>query len=280
MTGSFRTRAESGKKPILAFLRWSSQAVQSALSLFAAQRQATRVVAFTLVLVSAASASELCGLPTQSMPQDTQPQYLDQPHWRERVTQLDSELAAARTQKVELLFLGDSIVEDWYPAVFQLFYGHRAALNLGIRGENTQGILWQLARIPFTALRPHLIVLLIGTNNLWAGKRAEDVALGIAEVANQIRQRSPETRILLLGLLPRGPGPTDPLRQLQARVNTLIAHCADGVSIFYADPGALLLDAQGRLSDQISQDYLHPTWVGYGILSAALEPSIRSLLAK
>ncbi|WP_277751772.1 hypothetical protein [Dankookia rubra] len=38
------------------------------------------------------------------------------------------------------------------------------------------------------------------------------------------------------------------------------------------------MDRAGRLSDQIAYDYLHLTWLGYGIPSAALEPQIRRLL--
>lgn len=240
-------------------------------------------VAITLVLtlapVTSVPAAELCDLPMrQVMPKDAQPKFLEDPYWRTRVDQLNRELIAARSRKIRLIILGDSIVEAWYPVVFQLFYGHRATLNLGVGGDNTQGLLWRLAQIPLSTWRPRLVVLLIGANNLWIGKPAEDVALGIAEVVKQIRQRSPESRILLIGLLPRGPDPSDQLRQMQERVNMLITRCADGNAIFYTNPGALLLDAQGRLSDQIAHDYLHPSWVGYGILSAALEPSIRRLL--
>ncbi|KAA5609346.1 GDSL family lipase [Rhodovastum atsumiense] len=221
----------------------------------------------------------VCGLPARAArPADAQPTYLPIPSWRERATLLERELAARQGARAGMLFLGDSIVEGWYQVVFDLFYAQRGAINLGIGGDTTQGLLWRLARTPLNTLRPRLVVVLIGTNNLWPSKAPEDVAYGIGEVISQIRQRSPDSRILLLGLMPRGPGPEHPLRQLQQKVNTLIARCADGVSVFYADPGALLLDAQGRLPAQIAQDFLHPSWVGYGILSGALEPTIRRLL--
>jgi lysophospholipase L1-like esterase len=52
------------------------------------------------------------------------------------------------------------------------------------------------------------------------------------------------------------------------------------VTVFYSDPGALLVEADGRLPDKIMPDHLHPNWIGYGILSAALEPQIRQLLGE
>jgi beta-glucosidase len=228
-----------------------------------------------------AHAAEACPalVASQPLPAEAQPEFVDEPNWRARVAQLDHELANADLARVRLLFLGDSITEGWMPLLFQQFYGQRAALNLGVRGDSTQGMLWRLAHGPLgQTLRPRLVVLLIGTNDLWPGARPENIALGIAQVARTIRQRSPDSRILLVGILPRGGEPTDPLRQMQAKVNELIAHCADGAHVMYADPGRMLVDGEGRLSDQVAFDYLHLTWIGYGILSAALEPYIRQAL--
>jgi beta-glucosidase len=138
----------------------------------------------------------------------------------------------------------------------------------------TQGGHWP------ASLRPRVAVLLIGTNNASYADRAEDTALGVAEVVRAIRARSPATRILLVGLLPRGVDAGDQARQMNRRVNALIARCADNVSVFFTDPGSMLTDSAGRLSDQIAYDRLHLTMVGYSILAAGLEPSIRALLGE
>jgi lysophospholipase L1-like esterase len=226
-------------------------------------------------------AAEACPalVASDPLPREAQPDFINEPNWRARVAQLDHEMANADLSRVRLLFLGDSITQGWSPQMFQQFYGHRAALNLGVSGDSTQGLLWRLAHSALgQSLRPRLVVLLIGTNNLWPGVHPENVALGIALAVRTIRQRSPDSRILLVGILPRGAEPTDPLRPIEAEVNELIAHCADGAHVFYADVSRLMVDAQGRLSDQVSFDFVHPTWVGYGILAAGLEPYIRQAL--
>ncbi len=201
------------------------------------------------------------------------------PYWRMRVKQLDAVIGAAGAHRINLLFLGDSLVEGWAPVVFDMFYGHRSTLNLGIGGDTTQGLLWRLDRIPLAAMQPRLVVLLIGTNNLRPGKPPEEIARGIGEVVRQITLRTPKSQVLLVGLLPRRTDPSDWSREQQQRVNQLIAACANGGQVSYTDPGAMLVDARGRMADQISLDHLHPSWIGYGILSAALEPEIRRLLA-
>jgi beta-glucosidase len=215
------------------------------------------------------------------LPREARPDYLEEPNWRARVAEV-SRLVAADAGRAQVVFLGDSITQGWFPQVWEQFYAHRAALNLGVAGDFTQGLLWRLqagGQWPAN-LRPRLAVLLIGTNNAGFAQQAEDTALGIAEVVRVIREKSPGTKILLVGLLPRGADASDPLRRMNQRVNALIARCADNQSVFFTDPGSMLVDGQGRLSDQVAFDRLHLTYVGYAILAAGLEPSIRYLLGR
>ena len=197
------------------------------------------------------------------------------PGWQKRVGELDGAMARADLGRIRMLFLGDSLTEAWVPVVFDHFYGHRAPLNLGVRGDTTQGLLSRLPRLPLGAsLRPQLVVLLIGTNDLWPGVNPANVAIGIGTVVHEIRRRAPQSHILLVGLLPRGAEPDDPLRRVRLAVNALLAGCADG-AVTFADPGAMLLDGEGRLSKDYAFDTLHLTWLGYAVLGAGLEPYIR-----
>ncbi|MCQ4159163.1 GDSL-type esterase/lipase family protein [Roseomonas sp. GC11] len=220
-------------------------------------------------------------LPARSpMPREATPDYLAEPSWRGRVAELDRQIAATDMARVQTVFLGDSLVQGWFPAIFQQFYAHRAAANLGVGGDFTQGLLARLAQGHWPAsLRPRLAVILIGTNNLQYGGAPADVALGIAEAVRFIRARSPQTRILLVGLLPRGDTAAEPLRRGIEQVNALIARCADQSHVFFSDAGTLLVDGQGRLSRDIAFDSLHLTMVGYALLSAGLEAQIRQILA-
>eukprot|EP01037_Dinobryon_pediforme_P006019 gene6019-6092_t len=193
---------------------------------------------------------------------DTQPAKSSESYWQARMLQQEQEIARTDLARVRLVMLGDSLIEGWAPPVQQLFYGHRGMLNLGIGGDSTQGALWRIQRLRQTGLQPQLFVLLIGTNNIWPAKAPEDVAAGVAEVVRQVREWSPQSRVLLLGLLPRGNDANDPLRTIQQQVNQMISRCADGNAVFYADPGALLLDAGGRIPDKIMPDKLHPNWIG------------------
>lgn len=215
------------------------------------------------------------------MPREARPELLEEAYWRARVAEL-SRVAARGMDHAAIVFLGDSITQNWDLPNWEANYGQRGAVNLGVGGDFVQGLLWRLqagGQWPAT-LRPKLAVVLIGTNNATYNSPPEDTALGIAEVLRLIRQRSPGTRVLLLGILPRGADANDPARRLNQRVNEMIARCADGQSVVYVDPSPALLDRQGRLSPVIANDLLHLTPDGYARLSAVLDPVIRSILAR
>jgi len=234
-----------------------------------------------LALGLAAPAFAACPVPPrgQPLPIEAVPGLQPWPPWRVAVDSLTDRLRRSNVAPARLVFLGDSITEGWQAQIFQQFYGHRAAINLGIGGDATQGMLWRLENGHWPAeLRPQLIVLMIGTNNLGYGSTAENTAYGVGAIVAKLQQLSPNSRILLLGILPRGTTAADPGRALVERTNHLIAACADGRRVIFANPGPLLLDGAGNLADYVSFDALHLTMVGYAILSTAIEPVLRQNL--
>ncbi len=212
------------------------------------------------------------------MPREASAELPNSDDWKARVQALTQKLAANTDQTPDIVFLGDSITEIWDPILYRHFFGSYTSLNLGISSDLTQTMLWRLDNGQWGQLRPRLAVLLIGTNNLTFNSRPEDVALGVAELVRFIHARSPATKVLILGLLPRGAQAADPQRAVLEDVNARIRRCADEVTTFYAEPGRKLLDDDGAMSFLMSLDLLHPTQVGYAILGSALEPVLLRLL--
>jgi hypothetical protein len=65
-------------------------------------------------------------------------------------------------------------------------------------------------------------MLMIGTNNT-GRNTAEEIAEGIGAVVLLLRKCFPESRILLLGVFPRGTA-NDPLRQTIREINNTISN--------------------------------------------------------
>ncbi|HOA53322.1 MAG TPA: GDSL family lipase, partial [Thermogutta sp.] len=62
---------------------------------------------------------------------------------------------------VDLIFIGDSITHGWEGAgkeIWEAYYGHRNAVNLGIGGDRTQHVLWRLDNGNIDGIQPKLAV--------------------------------------------------------------------------------------------------------------------------
>jgi beta-glucosidase len=192
------------------------------------------------------------------------------------------QLIAAGTPP-EIVFIGDSITQGWEKegrAVWQQHYAPRHALALGFGGDRTENVLWRLQHGEIDGIAPKVVVLMIGTNN--TGHRGEDpqtTAGGVKRLVQEIRQRLPKAKVLLLAVFPRGEKPDDYLRQLNERVNKIIAGYADGRSVHFLDINAALLNADGTLSKDIMPDLLHPNAQGYAIWQRTMAPTLDKLLA-
>lgn len=192
---------------------------------------------------------------------------------------------AVKTQPYRVLFLGDSITQRWdlglwgAKPVWDANMRPRGVLDAGVSGDRTEHLLWRLDHGNLDGPPPKVAIVLIGTNDLAHGRPPELAAKGIRAVLIRLRQKLPETRILLLGLWPRGATAGDPLRQEVGEVNNLIKTCADGSSIVYADIGGVLLDKKGVLSTKLSPDLLHFSGAGYKLLAPELDPLIDRMLA-
>jgi beta-glucosidase len=211
-------------------------------------------------------------------PRDAIPAPLAGDDWRLHNEALIGRLAMTQIRNPDLVFVGDSITEGWDPGLFQHFFGAYTALNLGVSSDQTQSTMWRLGQGEWKNLRPRVIVVLIGTNNLTQNSQPPDVATGIGQLVQLLLRLSPESRILLVGLLPRGQFASEEQRHVVERVNDRIRQCADGSRIDYLDTWPVILDHNGTMSFEISPDTLHLSPVGYALFGSVLKPAVARLM--
>jgi lysophospholipase L1-like esterase len=128
---------------------------------------------------------------------------------------------ARATTRCELLFLGDSITDHWRSKGREIWdreYASYGAVNFGISGDRTQHLLWRLQNGEVGHLRPKVIVMMIGTNNVGfesdrkrVRNTAPQIAEGIKANVAYLRRELPASKILLLAVFPRG-DPDSPTR--------------------------------------------------------------------
>jgi lysophospholipase L1-like esterase len=179
-------------------------------------------------------------------------------------------------------FIGDSITEGWEGAgknIWKAFYGQRKAINFGGGGDRTQHVLWRFDNGQLDGIKAKVAVVMIGTNNSNNKDNTEaEILEGVTAIVQQIRTRQPDTKIILLGIFPRGQT-FSAQRGKILQVNEALAKLDDGINIFYIDFGPQLIEADGSIAKSMMRDYLHPGEAGYKIWANAIEPKLKELLA-
>jgi beta-glucosidase len=184
---------------------------------------------------------------------------------------------------VDLIFIGDSITQGWEGAgkeAWAKHYGNRKAVNLGIGGDRTQHVLWRLDNGNIDGIQPKLAVLMIGTNNSnGMDNTAEEIGAGITAIVNKLREKLPQTKVLVLAVFPRGEKP-NPQREKNAKASEIAAKLADNQNVFFLDIGNKFLTPDGTLPREIMPDLLHLSPKGYEIWAEAIEPNVAQLMGE
>lgn len=196
--------------------------------------------------------------------------------------------------EAQLVFLGDSITAGWSGKgkdVWKKNWEPLKAANFGIGGDRTEHVLWRLDHGNFDGLKPKLIVLMIGTNNTGHEGREqkelngakyhctpEQTAEGVKLIIDKLKAKCPQSKILLLGIFPRGADSHNAMRQTNEKVNGIIKGYADDKTVYYMDIGAKFLGPDGTLSKDIMPDLLHPNDKGYEIWTDAIRDKVNELM--
>ena len=234
----------------------------------------------------------VCGaapLPPAALPYSR----MDLPWWRDR---FDAKQAELRATPVDLVWYGDSITQQFetdgpqpwarFKAVWDRFYAPRHAINLGFKGDATAHLLWRIEHGETDGIHPRVAIILIGANNFghlhWP---AAPTLLGIEQIVSVLRSRLPDTKLLLLSVLPS-------IRSRWVDVNTaelnhaLAARYRAGDEAVFVDVTALFqkpsggVDPDGFIDPHLvpPDPPLHPTAQMQERIAETIEPVVSRLM--
>lgn len=110
---------------------------------------------------------------------------------------------------VDVILVGDSILANMPDSYAASAFPGMSVYNWGVHSDRTQNVLWRLERTGLAALKPKIVVLLIGVNNLTDGTAGCGIASGSIAIIERIRTLWPESRLILVDTLPYGWGYLD-----------------------------------------------------------------------
>lgn len=190
-------------------------------------------------------------------------------------------LARAKQGRAGVLFLGDSITNRWLQAgeASWIKLAVYNPANFGVEGDCTENLLWRIEHGELDAIAPSVVVLLIGTNNIFyfADEKPEWTARGVEKIVRVIKKRSPASKVLLFGIFPRDEK-TSRVRQTITAVNQAIQTLDDEADVRFVDISDQFLDGDGNIPIEIMPDKVHLSAKGYEIWYRSLEPLLSEMM--
>jgi len=209
--------------------------------------------------------------------QDSVPQYDPDGTYRNYAVEHAQQVATLIEQQPELVFIGDSITSRWPDELLNQHFEKYRPVKLGIGGDWIQHARWRVENGALEKAPIKVIVLLLGTNNLSNGFSPEEIAQGMARLVESIQERTPKSKILLLGLLPRDA----PFDERVRSTNRHLVQLADSnANVTFLDVGDSLREQDGSVSSEVMPDRLHVALPGYLRWVEAMEPAVEKLFVE
>jgi lysophospholipase L1-like esterase len=200
-----------------------------------------------------------------------------------RYREADAALASPAANESRVVFLGDSITDYWKLADY---FPGKPYINRGVDGQTTPEMLVRF-RQDVIDLHPKVLLVLAGTNDI-AGvtgpARNEDIEANYASMAELARAH--HIRVVFASLLPAHNYTPEakesfalrPRERILALNAWLKDYCAKN-DLVYLDYFSALIDDQGMLRRDLSDDGLHPNAAGYRIMAPLADKAIALALA-
>lgn len=188
----------------------------------------------------------------------------------------------AMSSDVDLLLLGDSITAGWRSkkvmACWTSQYHDLKVANFAISGDCTWDILWRLRNGELAAIKPKLVILLAGVNDLMQAASPAQVVDLIFEISDEIQSQLPESRMLVLSLFPSLWPSSLRRKRIDAVNNLLSSRIGQRDFPEFLDIHSCFLDPNGRLSMRVMPDLLHLSPGGYQIWASAMAEVVSTML--
>jgi len=250
-----------------------------------------RIVFPVVFLLSVASFAQQ---PTPSVPSSGSPGldqyrasriaiYTDDFGELKRYREADAALGPPAAKEQRVVFIGDSITDYWKLADY---FAGKPYVNRGIDGQSTPQMLVRF-RQDVIELHPAVLVVLAGTNDV-AGvtgpTRNEDIEANYASMAELARLH--RIRVVFASLLPVNNYTADakesfalrPRERILALNAWLKDYCAKN-GLVYLDYFSAMVDDQGMLKRELSDEGLHPNAAGYKVMAPLAKKAIARAIA-
>jgi len=198
----------------------------------------------------------------------------------ERFRKADAMLAARKPGEQRVVFMGDSITEEW--KLEDSFPG-KPYINRGISGQTSPQMLVRF-RQDVIDLKPKVVIILAGTNDIMENTgpmTIEQSGESIASMADLATANN--IRVVLCSVLPSSEFAWSPGLEPAPRIvelNKWIKQYAAEKGYVYVDYYSAMKDERGGLPTALSDDGVHPLAAGFAIMAPLAQAGIEKALER
>jgi hypothetical protein len=182
-------------------------------------------------------------------------------------------------EQPDIVLIGNSITHYWAGTPkareargerswAKLFNGYTVR-NMGFGWDRIENALWRIYHGELDGFEAKKVFLLMGTNNL-DRNNDDDIVNGILTLVKAVRGRQPNAKIYVCGILPRAWAETH-----VRLVNELLQRRLIGVDATYIDMTPNVVQADGRIINELFIDGLHPNEEGYERMAKMMEKAVK-----
>lgn len=191
----------------------------------------------------------------------------DYTRWEKEISEIEKKIASGESKTGRPVFVGSSSIRLWN---LGQSFPQLEASNHGFGGSQLSDSVHFFDRI-VAPVKPSVIVVYAGDNDIAAGKKAGDVAEDFRNFVARARESLPEdTRIIYIAIKPSIKRWA--LRDEMQSANQMIqAECEKHAAVKFADVWQPMLDEQGMPRTSLFQkDGLHLNPEGYRVWESVL----------
>jgi lysophospholipase L1-like esterase len=183
-----------------------------------------------------------------------------------------------------VIFLGDSITENWQRSFAKLFPGKDNYIGRGRSSETTQQMLIRF-RPDVIDLKPKVVVILAGTNDVAGNlgrstdKMIQDNLISMIDLAEMNK-----IKVVLCSIMPTTryswqPSVTDGADRVVVLNKWIKEYAATRPGeVFFVDVHTPMVGEKNGMNPQLSGDGTHPNPTGYALISSLVDQKINEAL--
>ena len=153
-----------------------------------------------------------------------------------------------------------------------------------------RSVIWRIANGELDGINPKVVVLMLGTNNS-AAHTAAQIAAADRKIVAMIREKLPQTKVLVLAIFPRGAKKdaagkiteaaiADATKRMAVidAVNADLAQLEDGKMVRFLNINDVFVGQDGKIPFALMPDQLHPNAAGYQLWADAMKAKLAEMM--